>query len=228
MTVTGQRAVVTTWVETPEGGRARGPRGLLRAWFEVVIHPRRFFHNGVAPGDQAPGLVFAVVVALLYVGTLIAVDPTTVPTVFGGRVGSAVVAVAATGLLLAPATLHLTAAIQTVVLILVSVRVRATLAAIRGGDGWLVTADRAGVSETVQVVAYAAGPCVLAGLPLTELRAASTLYAGYLLVVGLAEVHDLSPARAITAGTVPAALVFGYGFGGFDAIAALLTRWYVI
>lgn len=219
---------MTTWVENPEGGRARGARGLARAWFEVVVHPRRFFRNGIAPGDQAPGLVFAVVVALAFAGTRIAVEPALVPGVFGGRAGSAVVALAATGLLVAPATLHLTAALQTVLTILASVQVRASLQAAWNGDGWLRTADRGGVSETVQVIAYAAAPCAVAGLPVPELRAACCLYGGYLLVVGLREVHGLSVAR-ITAATLPAAsIVFGYGFGGFAAGELLLRRWYVI
>jgi hypothetical protein len=194
----------------------------------VVVHPRRFFRNGIAPGDQAPGLVFAVVVALAFAGTRIAVEPALVPGVFGGRAGSAVVALAATGLLVAPATLHLAAALQTLLTILVSVRVRASLRAARAGDGWLRTADRGGVSETVQAIAYAAAPCAVAGLPVPELRAACCLYGGYLLVVGLREVHGLSVAR-ITAATLPAAsIVFGYGFGGFAAGELLLRQWYII
>lgn len=219
---------MTTWVENPEGGRARGARGLARAWFEVVVHPRRFFRNGIAPGDQAPGLVFAVVVALAFAGTRIVVEPGLVPGVFGGRAGSAVVALAAIGLLVAPATLHLAAALQTVLTIFASVQVGASLRAARDGDGWLRTADRGGVSETVQVIAYAAAPCAVAGLPVPELRAACCLYGGYLLLLGLREVHGLSLARVAVA-TLPAgSIVFGYGFGGFAAGELLLRQWYVI
>ena len=219
---------MTTWVENPEGGRARGARGLARAWFEVVVHPRRFFRNGITPGDQAPGLMFAVVVALAFAGTRLVTEPALVPGVFGGRVGSAVVALAAVGLLVAPATLHLSAALQTTLTILASVQVRASLRAVWSGDGWLRTADRGGVSETVQVIAYAAAPCAVAGLPVPELRAGCCLYGGYLLVVGLREVHGLSVARVVLA-TLPAgAIVFGYGFGGFAAGELLLREWYVI
>ncbi|MEZ3116601.1 YIP1 family protein [Halobaculum sp. MBLA0147] len=219
---------MTTWVDSTEGGRARGVRGLLRAWFEVVVHPRRFFRVGIAPGDQAPGLVFAVVVALGFAGTRVAVEPGLVPAVFGGRAGSVVVALAAVGLLVAPATLHFAAAIQTVLIVLVSVRVRETLRAIRRGDGWLVTADRGGVSETVQVIAYAAAPCLLAGVPIPEVRAACAIYGAYLLVVGLETVHGRSTTRTVLAAALPGSLVFGYGFGGFGAIVTLLARWYVI
>ncbi|ERH12020.1 MAG: uncharacterized protein conserved in archaea [halophilic archaeon J07HB67] len=219
---------MTTWVQNPEGGRARGARGVARAWFEVVVHPRRFFRNGIAPGDQAPGLVFAVVVALVFAGTRVVVEPGLVPGVFGGRAGSAVVALAAVGLLVAPATLHLSAALQTTLTILVSVRVGASLRAAWDGDGWLRTTDRGGVSETVQVIAYAAAPCAVAGLPVPGVQAVCCLYGGYLLVVGLGEVHDLSGRRLLLASLPAGSIVFGYGFGGFAAVETVLREWYVI
>lgn len=224
---------MTTWVEKPEGGRARGPRGLLRAWFEVVVHPRRFYRNGIAPGDQAPGLVFGVLIALVFTATRIAVDPTIVPAVFGGRAGSIVVALAGTAIFLAPATLHLTAALQTVVLILGSIRVGPTLGSILSAptdrSRWqLVTLDRAGVSETVQILAYATAPCVAAGVPIPEVRVACTGYAAYLLALGLSEVHEFPPLRATLASFVATAVVFGYAFGGFDALAVVLAQWYIV
>lgn len=224
---------MTTWVENPEGGRARGARGIARAWFEVLVHPRRFFRNGIAPGDQAPGLVFGVLVALVFATTRIAVQPSLVPSVFGGRAGSVIVALAATAIFLAPATLHLTAALQTVILILTSVEIGPTLgtvvAAPTDPSAWtLVSRQRAGISETVQVIAYAVAPCVAAGVPIPEIRAACTLYGGYLLALGIHEVHDFPPTRAVIAALVPASVVFGYAFNGFAAIATLLTRWYII
>jgi hypothetical protein len=100
--------------------------------------------------------------------------------------------------LVAPAALHLVAALQTLLLM-------------------TVVDDRAGVSETVQVLAYAAAPCALAGIPVPAVRVAATAYAAVLLAVGLAEVHDVSLPRAAAVAAVPAALAFGYGFGGFAA-----------
>jgi hypothetical protein len=194
---------VTTWVENPEGGRARGPRGLARAWAEVLVRPRRFFRNGVAPGDQAPGLVFAVVVAVGYASGLFAFDPGRLPALGGGVAASAFVSLAMVALLVAPAVLHLTAALQTVLLV-------------------LLVRERAGVSETVQVVAYAAAPCVFAGVPFPTIRVACAAYGAFLLVLGLSEAHEISLARAAVAGALPAALVFGYGFGGFGALEAVL------
>jgi hypothetical protein len=200
---------VTTWVETPGEGRERGPIGVGRAWVEVLVRPRAFFRTGVVPGDQAPGLVFAVVVALAFVGSRFLFVPATVPSIQGGATLSALLALLAVGLLVAPATLHLTAAIQTLLLI-------------------AVVRDRAGVSETVQTIAYATAPCALAGLPSPELRAACAAYGTFLLVVGLAEVHGTSLKRATVAGALPAALVFGYAFGGFGAIVAVARAWVLI
>lgn len=190
---------MTTWVEEPRGGRDRGPRGLARAWVEVLVRPRRFFRNGVAPGDQAPGLYFAVTVAVLFVGTRFLFNPASVPS-FGGRpVVSAALTLLAAGLIVAPLTLHLTAALQTVILM-------------------LTVDDRAGVSETVQVVAYATAPCVLAGLPIPELRVLCALYGFVLLLIGMSVVHDASLPRAALAVAIPGLFVFGYAFGGVFAL----------
>lgn len=205
---------MTTWVEEPRGGRARGPRGLLRAWVEVLVRPGRFFRTGVSPGDQAPGLVFAVCVAVAFVGGRFlhaflrrgepfTFPPGSVPTVFGGPVASALLVLALTGLLVAPAILHLVAALQTVLLI-------------------PIVRDRGGVSETVQVIAYASAPCALAGPPIPSLRTACALYGAALLILGLREVHGTSTLRAAAAGALPATLLFGVGFRGLDALTALL------
>jgi hypothetical protein len=194
---------VTQWVEEPAGGRDRGPAGLARAWVEVLVRPRRFFETGVAPGDQAPGLVFAAGVVLIEEGTRIALVPRAVPTVAGQPLVSRALALALAVVLIAPLVLHLVAAIQTLLLV-------------------PFVADRAGISETVQVIAYASAPCVLAGFPIPALRLACCLYGAVLLAVGLAVVHDTSLPRAAVLGALPAAIVFGYGFRGFAAVAALI------
>ncbi|MFB6281862.1 MAG: YIP1 family protein [Haloferacaceae archaeon] len=198
---------MTTWADDAGGGRARGPSGLLRAWVEVLVRPRRFFRTAVVPGQQAPGLVFAVAVALAYLAGLLGSGaetvPPTLPVVGGTGPLAAAFVVLLVALVVAPATLHLTAAVCTL--------------------GLMATVeDRAGVSETVQTVAYAAAPCALAGLPVPEVRAFCALYGTALLVLGLGEVHDTGPVRAALAGAVPAGLVFGAAFRGFGAVAVLL------
>lgn len=216
---------VTTWVEHPHGGRDRGLRGLARAWVEVLVRPGRFFRNGVAPGDQAPGLTFAVAVALVYAGSRFLLLPATRPAFFASEAASVVVGLLVAGLIVAPAALHLTAALE-VVLLAAFVR------------------DRAGVSETVQVVAYATAPMVIAGVgvppwlcappnaldpglcagletAVAGLRVLCALWGTGLLVLGLAAVHGTTLLRAAVTAAPAALLVFGYLFGGVAAFETL-------
>ncbi|WP_253737338.1 YIP1 family protein [Halohasta salina] len=204
---------MTTWVETPGGGRDRGPSGMVRAWVEVLVRPRRFFQNGVAPGDQAPGLSFAIAIALIYVGGLLSTQPARVLgddriPVLADSVGLTAVFIGlVTAVVAAPAMLHLVSAIQTVLLM-------------------FTVDDRAGVSETVQVVGYATAPCVFAWLPIPGVAAVCGLYATGLLIVGLAVVHRTTLLRAGLAGVLPAVLVFGVVFGGLvdaSAVAELVA-----
>ena len=203
------QSTVTTWIETPRGGRARGASGMARAWIEIMRRPRRFFANGVAPGDQAPGLSFAIVVALIYVSGLLAVQPARIVgegriPILGDSLGvTAVFLLLLTAVVVAPAGLHLVSAIQTVLLM-------------------LLVDDRAGVSETVQIVGYATAPCIVAWIPIPGLAALSGLYATGLLIVGLAVVHETTLFRATVAGLLPAVLVFGLAFGGlWDGLAVV-------
>lgn len=205
---------MTQWVEEPHGGRDRGPLALARAWVEVLLRPRRFFRNAIAPADQAPGLVFAVTVVLieeasraLVVGLsergVLESGPFTYPELVGLSPLLTVFFVVAVAVLLAPAILHLVAALQTILLV-------------------RTAPDRGGVSETVQVIAYACAPCVFAGLPIPSIRVVCGVWGAGLYVIGISRVHDLSVPRAIALGVVPAVLVFGYGFRAIPAAEALL------
>jgi hypothetical protein len=185
----------------------------------VLVRPRNFFRVGVAPGDQAPGLAFAVAVAVAYVAVTFATEPARIPVLGAGRAGSALIALLAVALLIAPAVLHLVAAVQTLLLIVMDV-----VLSVAG----VAVPDRAGVSETVQVLAYAAAPCALASVPVTGIRVVATAYGAALLVVGLSEVHDAGLLRAAVAGAVPATLVFGYAFGGLAALGELLAAWAIV
>jgi hypothetical protein len=198
---------VTRWIENPTGGRERGPRAVARAWIEVLVRPRRFFRTGVAPGDQAPGLVFAMGVVLVASLLRLAVAGETIfgtayPTLGDRRLLSIALVVAVLVVLVAPLVLHLVAALQTVLLI-------------------PFAPDRAGVSETVQVIGYATAPCVFVGVPSPSITLLATGYGAALFALGIAELHGLSPIRAAALSALPAAIVFGIGFGGFEAIAAL-------
>ena len=196
---------MTGWVDEPAGGRDRGPRGLLRAWVEVVVRPRRFFAHGVAPADQGPGLTFLMAVVAVEETSRLALAPEAVPSLVGGRLASAALLVGLATVLVAPLGLHLLAAVQTLLL-------------------RPLVADRAGVSQTVQVLAYAAAPCAFAGLPVPAIRVLCGAYGAVLLVLGLSIVHDTSPWRAAAAGALPAALLFGYGFRAFGAVSAVYAE----
>jgi hypothetical protein len=175
----------------------------------VLVHPRRFFRAAVVPGDQGAGLTFAMAVVAVEEATRLALVPGAIPTVVGGPVVSAALVVGVATLLVAPAGLHLVAALQTLLL-------------------RPLVAERAGVAETVQVLAYAAAPCVLAGPPVPWLRVLGAGYGTWLLVAGLREVHGTTRRRAAVAGALPAAVVFGYGFRGFAALGDQLAAWYII
>jgi hypothetical protein len=175
----------------------------------VLVRPGRFFDNGVAPGDQAPGLTFAMAVAFVAELSRVLLVADAYP-VFGGQaVLSALLWLGLAVLLVTPLLLHLSAAAATVVLL-------------------VVTDERAGVSETVQALAYAVAPCALAGIPVVELRALAVVYAAYLLVVGLRVVHGTTTARAALVASVPAVLGLGLGFRGAHSIGVLLRQWYLI
>jgi len=200
---------MTQWVESTEGGRDRGPRAVARAWFEVATAPSRFFRTGVAAGDQAPGLTFAMLVVLVAELTRFAFVPDAYPVVADSTLLSGALWIGVAVLLVAPAGLHLLAAVETLLLA-------------------AFAPDRGGVSETVQVLGYASAPCVFAGIPAPAVRAVCGLYAFALLVVGIRVVHGVSTTRAVGLALVPGVVAFGYGFRALDAIVTLLRNWYII
>ncbi|MEF8825253.1 MAG: YIP1 family protein [Halapricum sp.] len=194
---------MTQWIENPEGGRDRGPRAIVRAWAEVLVAPRRFFRAGVAPADQAPGLFFLMTVVLVAEGSRYLLVPGAVPFAVGQPIAGPILALALIVVFVAPVALHLLVALQILVL-------------------RLFVPERAGVSETVQVMAYATAPCVFAGIPSPAIRVLCAAYGSVLLAVGLAVVHDTSYRRAVPAAALPAAVGFGYGFRGFAAARTLV------
>jgi len=213
---------VTQWVENPTGGRDRGPAALVRAWVEILRRPRRFFRTGVAPGDQAPGLVFAATVVLfeevsryavvkLAQRGLLSTGPFDYPAIGGFSPGVAVLALFAILVFVTPATVHLTAALQTLLLLPLGLLP--------------VASDRGGVSETVQVMCYAMAPCLLAGLPSAEVRVLVTAWGAGLYLLGTAAIHNVRLPVATVVGAVPAAIIFGYGFRGFQAVSVLAANY---
>lgn len=181
----------------------------VRRWIDVVTGPRRFFGSAVVPGEQAPALGFAGTVVVVAAVIAIVVSPTGFPVFRGRPLLSALLVVGLLVVLVVPVGVHLVAAVETL--------------------GLLVLApERGGISETVQVICYSMAPCVVVGLSVPTLTAVATWYGFALLVTGTAVVHRLPRGRALVTSIVPGTLVFGYGFGGLAATAAVLRSWYII
>jgi hypothetical protein len=192
----------------PAAGPPRGPVSLVRTWLTVLRHPRAFFRASVPEGRQEVGLAFGMAVVAVEESVRLTLGGP-VPVLGERALLSAVLWFGVAVLVVAPVALHLVAALQTLLLV-------------------PFAPGRGGVSETVQVVGYATAPCALAGLPLPAVRAVVAAWGAWLLAAGVAEVHGATAWRARALSALPAALVFGYGFRGFDALAALLARWYII
>jgi hypothetical protein len=192
---------VTQWVEQTGRGRERGPVALVRAWVEVLLRPDRFFRRRIAPGDQAPGLTFAAFVLLAAEATRIVTVPDAHPIVAEQPMASAVFWLLALVVVVMPAGIHLTAALQTLFLI-----------------GFVE--ERAGVSETVQVICYALAPLAFLGVPNVWVQCLVGLWASGLFVLGIAEVHDVPLWRAFGVAVVPVTLLVGYGFGVYTDLQA--------
>lgn len=188
---------MTTWVDTPAGGRDRGALALGRAWVEVLVRPRRFFGTAIAPADQAPALTFAMAVTAASVAGLFFAAPGLLPAVAGSRVAGGAVVVGVLVVLVTPVALHLTAAVGTLSLV-------------------VLAPDRGGVSETVQLVGYASAPFALAWVPvaLADLSIAVAVtgalaYAAGLFVVGITTRHRTGPLRAAVAAAPAVAFAGG-------------------
>lgn len=193
---------MTRWVERTGLGRPRGPTAIVRAWASVLVRPRAFFASSVAPGDQGPGLTFLAGVVLVEEAIRFALVADAYPVLGGRPILSVILWLLVAVVLVAPAVVHLVAALQTLVLA-------------------AAVPDRAGVSETVQVLCYATAPCVLAGVPDYRVRVLCVVYGAGLYVLGLATVHGTGVFTGLAVGSVPATMVFGYGFRGVAALQRL-------
>lgn len=199
---------MTRWIE-PGIARPRGVAGLARAWISMLVRPRRFLRESVVPGEQAPGLLFAMAVVAVAETSRLLLVPDAVPLSLGPPALSAAFWLGVAVLLVTPVALHLVAALQTALVV-------------------PFVSDRGGVSETVQVLGYSTAPCAFAGVPSPELRSFVVIWGFVLLAFGIGEVHGkrFEPAAALSA--IPGGIVFGYGFRGFAAIETVLRQWYII
>lgn len=199
----------TGWLERSGEGGLPSPGGLARTWVELIVRPRQFFREGVEPDRHVPALAFAMLVVAVSETLRLVLVPDAHP-VFGGlAVPSALLWLAVVVLVGTPIALALVTAVQTLLL-------------------KPFVDDPGDPTETVQIVAYATAPCVLAGVPIPEVTALVALWGAVLLALGISEVHGpwFEPALALSA--IPSAIVFGVGFRGFAAVETLLRQWYII
>lgn len=184
--------------------RGHGPAGVFDAWVGVVRSPRSFFDRAITPGDQRPGLVFAIAVGVVYVaGTLrfapeTVLGPDRVPVIGSSPLLTGLLLVLLTAVFFVPVLLHLLAAVQTVLLA-------------------VAVDDRAGVSETVQVLAYATAPCAIAWIPFAPAQLLLAGYGAVLLAIGISSVHGTSIPAGFGLSFIPSIVVFGWLFGGVSA-----------
>lgn len=181
----------------------------LRLWGETLLTPWRVFPGGIRPGEQLPAIIVAILVTGAWVAVRVVVDPGSVPVLGNAPMVSVLIWAGLLAVVVAPLAVHVMAALATVVLI-------------------GIASDRAGVSETVQTVAFAMAPAPVLATGVAELQVLGTVYGSMLLVYGLASVHRISLERALLAAAVPAYVLFVIGFGADAGFVELMRRWYII
>lgn len=185
------------------------PHWLIGTWIAVVGRPDRFFRQSIRRGDQSGALLFVAAIVLTTIVFRLGFGTLTLPTIGTSPLLSTLLWIGVLIVLVTPLLLHLLAAVQTVILI-------------------ALAPNRAGISETVQILAYAAAPCVFTGFDHIGLTLLASGYALVLVVYGTTVVHDCGWLRATIAGGIPAVVALGVGFGGFAALEAILRAHYII
>lgn len=181
----------------------------LHLWASALLEPWVCFREFTVERDQtrAMGFVMVVIAGWALVGVLF--ETISHPVIGGFPTASLIIWITFLVLVVAPAAIHLLALVATLVVM-------------------AIVRERAGVSQTVQVMAYAMAPAVLVPIPLASLQVILALYGGVLVVYGLRVVHETSFWRALLAGIVPAYLLYGLGFGTTDALQEVLRALTII
>lgn len=183
------------------------PLGLI--WLDVTFRPWVGFTRHVQPRDQSRGVIFAIAVVAAWVALSAAYGTFDYHVIGDLRLLSLVLWITLLLAVVTPVAIHLLGAVVTLMLV-------------------FLAPHRRGVSETVQVIAFAMAPIVFVAVPNTTVQAVSGLYASVVLIVGLTVVHRLPFERGVVIGALPAYVLFLYGFGAESAIVELLRSWYII
>ncbi|MFB6187410.1 MAG: YIP1 family protein, partial [Halobacteriaceae archaeon] len=87
----------------------------------------------------------------------------------------------------------------------------------------IFVADRSGISETVQLICYAAAPGIFMGIPLPSIQVVAGVYGIGLYIIGIRVIHSVSYPKAIIVAIIPAGILFGYGFQMVNALNQIET-----
>lgn len=191
-----------TWLQTKV-------RDFTVLWIVAMFFPWRCFTERVRPRDQSLGIVFAMVMVTLWAVISILIGTFSHPVIGGVAWLSAIIWLSLLVIVVTPVAIHLLAAIATVVLI-------------------TVAPNRQGVSETVQVIAFATAPVPLLGIDLIGVQAVAALYGFGLMWYGVRKVHRLSIERSLLVVAIPGYILFAMGFDADVAITEVLRYWYII
>lgn len=178
-------------------------------WGTAMVAPWKCARTYIVDRDQTRAIGFVMVMISVWLGLGAVLNTASWPVIGGLSSVSFLIWLALLAVFVAPIAVHVLAFIATVVLV-------------------ATVHDRAPVSETVQVIAFAMAPVVFFAIPVVEVQAAAAVYATALLVIGLRTVHRTSVWRAFLAAVIPAYLLFGVGFGANDALVELLRATTII
>ena len=184
-------------------------RTYAMVWFTAIVAPWICFTDFITERDQTRAIGFIVLMVVFWQLMTVLLGEPSHPIIGNSPTVSLIVWTVLLALFVAPVAIHLLAFVTTLVLI-------------------AVVEERASVSETVQVLAYATAPVVFLPIPVVALQVAIGLYGSFILVYGLRVVHEISIWRALLAGIIPAYLLFGMGFGADDALLELLRGYRII
>ena len=178
-------------------------------WIVIMFFPWRGFTHRIRPRDQSLGIVFAMLMVGLWAVISLLMGTFSHPVIGGISWLSALIWMSLLVIVVVPVAIHLLAAVATVILIILAPR-------------------RQGVSETVQVIAFATAPVPFLGIDLIGVQAVAALYGVGLMWYGMRVVHRMSLERALLVVALPAYILFAMGFDANVAIVELLRYWYII
>lgn len=184
-------------------------RTYLHVWITALLAPWLCFRTYVLDRDQTRAIGFAAVVTVVWLLAGVLAGTVSYPVLGGMPAASLLLWLVLLSLVAVPIGIHLLSFVATLILV-------------------ATVSERAPVSATVQVVAFAMAPAVFLSIPVVEVQAIVGVYGALLLIYGLRVVHETSFWRALLAGAIPAYLLYALGFGADAALYEVLRAFTII